>query len=326
MVKPAPAKPAMTRSSPSNGAAAKPAPTQPAPTRPSLSEFSAVIAVADHGSFRAAARALAMSASALSHAIATLEARIGVRLFNRTTRSVSLTDAGAQFVARVAPALRELGAAVEAVNDFRDRPTGLLRINTSEGAARQFLSPVVFGFLGRYPDMRVDLATEGRLVDIVADGFDAGVRLLEAVPRDMIAVPIGPQQRFVVVGSPGYFARRPRPTVPADLVCHDCIRSRMPSGAVFRWEFEKRGEQVLLDVAGPLTLDNQNLRLEAALAGVGLAYLTEWDVSAAVADGRLVRVLDDWTAPFPGLAIYYPGHRHVPAGLRAFIDFAKEVF
>lgn len=295
-------------------------------TKAGLAEFNAVVAVADHGSFRRAARELDMSASTLSHAITTLERRIGVRLFNRTTRSVSLSEAGEAFVARVRPALRELGAAVEAVNAFRDRPAGSLRINTSEGAARQFLAPVVFGFLERYPDMRVDLVAEGRLVDIVADGFDAGVRLVEAVPKDMIAVPIGPAQRFVVVGSPAYFARHPRPETPADLLRHDCIRSRLPSGAVFRWEFEKRGEQVVLDVSGKLTLDNQNLRLEAALAGVGLAYLTEWDTAVAIAGGSLVRVLEDWTAPFPGLAIYYPGHRLVPAGLRAFIAFARSAF
>ncbi|MCX5496744.1 LysR family transcriptional regulator [Kaistia dalseonensis] len=289
-----------------------------------LFELNAVAAVASHRSFRAAAAELGVSPSALSHAIAALEQRLGVRLFNRTTRSVGLSEAGEQFLARIRPALREITDAMEAVNAFRDTPIGTLRINTSEGAARRIMTPVVLEFMARYPDMRVDLVTEGRLVDIVADGFDAGIRLAEAVPRDMIAVPCSPDLRFAVVGSPDYFANNPPPIVPADLLSHRCIRTRMPSGTVFRWEFEKHGEAIALDVDGPLTLDNHNLMLEAAVGGAGLAWMSEWSVATEIATDRLVRVLDDWTPPYPGLRLYYPMNRHVPAGLRAFIDLVKE--
>jgi DNA-binding transcriptional LysR family regulator len=292
--------------------------------RAGLFELNAVVALAGHSSFRRAAVELGMSTSALSHAIATLEQRLGVRLFNRTTRSVSLSAAGEQFLARVRPALREIDAAVEAVNQFRDTPAGTLRINTSEGAARQILAPMVVEFLKRYPDMQLDLVTEGRLVDIVAEGFDAGIRLADLVPQDMIAVPCGPPQRFAVVGAPGYFEGRPRPVTPADLAGHVCIRSRLPSGTLFRWEFEKRGEELALDVQGPLTLDNHNLMIDAALAGVGLIWTSEWPVAPHIAAGRLIRVLEDWTPPYPGLRLYYSGHRHVPAGLRAFIDVVRE--
>jgi DNA-binding transcriptional LysR family regulator len=289
-----------------------------------LTEYEAVAAVARLGSFRAAATELGMSTSALSHAVAALEARLGVRLFNRTTRSVSATDAGEQFIARIAPALAAIGGAIEGINSHRDTPTGMLRINTSAGAARMILTPVILDFLRRYPDMQVTLVTEGRLVDIVGQGFDAGVRIAEAVPQDMIAVPIGGEIRMLVVGTPAYLAAHGRPLVPADLHRHQCIRARMASGGIWRWEFEKRGEKVEVDVQGALTLDEMTVMLEAALEGVGLAYLSEWSVREAIAAGRLVPVLEDWCPPYPGLCLYYPGRRHVPAGLRALIDLIRE--
>ncbi|WP_374369282.1 LysR family transcriptional regulator [Dongia sp.] len=288
-----------------------------------LLELNAVVAVADHRNFRAAAAALGLSPSALSHAVAALEGRLGVRLFNRTTRSVSLTEAGERFLARLRPALRDIDAAMDAVNQFRDTPTGTLRLNTSEGAARQILEPVILAFMRDYPDMQVDLVTEGRFVDIVAEGFDAGIRLAEAVPQDMIAVPIGPDQCFAVTASPGYFADHPRPRTPGDLLGHECIRMRKASGGLYHWEFEKHGEEMTLDVKGKLTLDNHHLIRAACLAGAGIAYLNEPFAAADIKAGRLVRVLADWTPPFPGLCLYYPGHRHVPAGLRAFIDLAR---
>ncbi len=297
----------------------------PNPQKSGLNEFEAVVAVARRGNFRAAAAELGMSTSALSHAVAGLEARLGVRLFNRTTRSVALTEAGDQFVARVAPALGEIRGAMEGVNQHRDTPTGTLRINTSLGAAQHLLTPLFFAYMRLYPEMRVELVTENRLIDIVADGFDAGIRIAEAVPNDMISVPIGPDIRSGVVVAPSYLKDKKPPRVPADLMAHRCIRARMASGKIYRWEFERRGEVLTLDVPGVLTLDESSLLHEAALAGHGFAYLTDWTVAADVAAGRLVRVLEDWTPEFPGLCIYYPGRHHVPAGLRAFIDLARKL-
>ncbi|WP_114240109.1 LysR family transcriptional regulator [Dyella sp. C9] len=293
--------------------------------RTGLDELNAVVAVAAHRSFRAAAAALGLSPSALSHAISALEQRMGVRLFHRTTRSVALSAAGEQFLSRVQPALRDIAAAMESVNQFRDTPTGTLRINLSLGAARMLLVPVVLRFLARYPEMQVDLVSNDRMVDIVAEGFDAGIRQLDAVPQDMIAVPCTPDLRFAVVASPQYWQGRAKPRTPGDLLSHTCIRARLPSGAPYRWEFEKHGEAVSIDVPGPLTLSQWELMVEAALHGVGVAYASEWSVAAHLAAGRLERVLEDWTPPFPGLALYYPGHRHVPAGLRAFVEVVREV-
>lgn len=289
-----------------------------------LLELNAVVAVATHRSFRAAAADLGISASALSRAIAGAEARMGVRLFNRTTRSVSLSEAGEQFLARVRPALSEISEAMDAANAFRDTPAGTLRINSSEGASRLILKPVFLEFLKRYPDMKLDIVSEGRLVDIVAEGFDAGIRLADSVPQDMIAVPLGPDQEMAIVAAPGYFRRRKRPRAPADLLGHDCVRMRLPSGKLYRWEFEKQGEEIEIDVPGRLTLDNANLIVEAALAGAGLACAGYSLAKPYIDKGKLVRVLEDWTPAFPGLCLYYPGRRHVPAGLRALVGVIRE--
>jgi DNA-binding transcriptional LysR family regulator len=289
-----------------------------------LFELNAVAAISAHRSFRAAATELGISPSALSHAIAGLERRLGVRLINRTTRSVSLSQAGERFLARVSPALREIEGAMEEVNEFRDTPTGTLRINTKERAAHQILRPVVAKYLRRYPDMQVELVMEGRTIDIVAEGFDAGIRLAESVPQDMIAVPCGPDSRFIVVGSPAYFRTMPVPRSPSDLLAHQCIRRRMPGGKLYRWEFEKRGEEVALEVPGRLTLDSDSLMVEAALEGLGLAFVSEFWVTDHLGTGALRAVLEDWTPAFPGLCLYYPGHRHMTAGLRAFVDLIKQ--
>lgn len=288
-----------------------------------MPELTAVVAVAEHRSFRRAAAALGVSPSALSHAIASLEQRLGVRLFHRTTRSVALSEAGARFVDRVRPALRELADAVETANDFRTTPRGTLRLNAATAAVAHLLEPVILPFLDRYPDMRLDVVAESRLVDIVAGGFDAGIRLAETVPRDMIAVPCSPPLRFRVVGSPAYFAARPPPHSPADLHAHRCIRRRMPSGVLLGWELERAGRPITVDVDGPLTLDDGDLMVEAALRGAGLAWVNEWTVAHLLADGRLVSALDDWSPPFPGLCLYYPAGRHPSAGLRAFVQLVR---
>lgn len=291
--------------------------------RSGLTELEAVVAVARRGSFRAAALDMEMSASALSHAVAGLEARLGVRLFDRTTRSVALTSAGEQFIEQVAPALGAIHGAMEDVDRHRDRPTGVLRLNTSLGAAQLILKPLILEYLRRYPEMKVELETDNALVDIVAGGFDAGFRLAEVVPVDMTAVTVIPAIRSIVVGSPAYFEGRVPPRSPSDLKSHKAVRARMASGTIYRWEFEKRGQAVEIDVPGDLTLDAADLIHTAALEGVGLAYLTEASVRDDLAAGRLVQVLDDWTPSYPGLQLYYPGRRHAPAKLRAFIDLAR---
>jgi DNA-binding transcriptional LysR family regulator len=291
--------------------------------RASLIELEAVATVARTGGFRAAARELEMSSSALSHAIATLEARLGVRLFNRTTRSVALSAAGEQFVAEIAPALAAIGSAIENVGEHGAEPSGILRLNTSLGAARMLLAPLILEYGRRYPRVEVEIVTEGALVDVIGQGFDAGIRLAEAVPSDMIAIPILRQLRSAVVGASGYFQGRERPKVPTDLLQHHCIRARMASGKLYRWEFERRGESVQVDAPGTLTLDESGLMLEAALAGAGIAYLSEQAVAEHVTAGRLITVLEDWTPPYPGLCLYFAGRRHIPAKLRALIDIIR---
>ena len=292
---------------------------------PGFSELNAAAAIAAHKSFRAAANDLGISTSALSHAVASLESRLGVRLFHRTTRSVSLTPAGEQFLMRVTPAMREISDAMHQVNEQRSTPAGLIRINTSEGAGEQLLAPIVSEFLRRYRDVQLEIVTEAGLVDIVADGFDAGVRLAELVPRDMISIPIGKTQRHVVVGAPAYFGTRTKPRSPSDLKKHDCIRYRLPRGSIYRWEFERRGQNMSVDITGSLTLDSDRLVLRAALEGIGLAYVSAWGANQALAEGRLIQVLGDWTPPYPGLCLYYPTHRHLAAAMRAFTEMIREL-
>ncbi len=290
-----------------------------------LQDLDAVIAIARRGSFRAAALELGMSTTALSNAIAKLEADLGVRLFNRTTRSVALSDAGRLFVDQVGPALRDIHGAVDAVRSHQATPSGTLRINAFAMAAREIISPLVLEFLRRHPLVHVDLVTEGRLVDIVAEGFDLGVRGADLVPTDMIAVPLGRPQRYAVVASPAYLAAQGTPLVPADLLAHPCIRIRLPNGMPYRWQFEKAGEAVQIDVTGPLTLDEASLSRIAVLDGIGLGFFMEPDVRADLEAGRLVRVLADWTPPFGGLCLYYAGRRNPSAALKAFIALAREL-
>ncbi len=291
--------------------------------QPSLNDLKAFACIAARQSFRKAADDLALAPSTLSHVIRSLEENLGVRLFHRTTRSVALTEAGEQLLARLQPLLRDLDFALDEVNSFRSKPSGVLRINTSEIAISMLLDDVVPAFLAQYPEMSLDLVSDGRLVDIVAEGFDAGLRLGESLPQDMIAVRFGGETRFLAVASPDYFDRHKPPQSPDDLKHHHCIRHRMPSGKLYQWEFERHGQEVRIDVPGALTLDHPGMMVKAALAGLGIAYVPLFLVADALDTGRLVNVLDDWCPTIPGLHLYYPGHRHVPKGLRAFIDVMK---
>jgi len=293
--------------------------------KPDLTELKAFAAIAAQRSFRKAADELALSPSTLSHMMRTLEQNMGVRLLNRTTRSVAPTEAGARLLASLGPILRDLDLALEQVNAFRERPGGLLRINASEIAARQLLASVVPTFLARYPEMALDLVTDGRLVDIVAEGFDAGIRLGESVPQYMVAVRFGGAVRFVAVASPHYLADRPAPLAPDDLAQHTCIRVRMPSGKSYRWEFALRGQEISVDTPGALTLDHLELMAQAAVQGLGIAYLPDSVARPYLVRGELVGVLDEWCPAIPGLFLYYPGHRHVPLGLQAFIEVLREL-
>ncbi|MDX3927160.1 MAG: LysR family transcriptional regulator [Shinella sp.] len=293
--------------------------------RPSLNDLAAFAAVASHRSFRRAADIMGVSRSALSHAIIGLEAKLGVRLLNRTTRSVSLTQAGARLLARLDPVLQDLDQALDTLSEERGTPSGTLRINANKSGARILLADVVPRFLDLYPDVELDLVSEGRLVDIVEQGFDAGVRLLEAVPKDMVAVKFGGDVRFIAVAAPSYLDGKARPHTPDDLYAHCCVRQRLPSGKRYRWEFSKRGAEVAIDVPGNLTLDDNDLLVQAAADGRGIAYVPEYFAQPFLGTGQLVTVLDDWCPPTPGLALYYPRSRHVPSPLRAFIDLLREV-
>jgi DNA-binding transcriptional LysR family regulator len=289
-----------------------------------LASLRAFMMVAARRSFARAAGELGVSRSALSHAMRDLESELGVRLLHRTTRSVSLTEMGERLLAQLRPVLSDLDRALDDIGRDDKAMRGTLRINGSEGAIRQLLQTVVPRFLALYPQMELDLVSEGRFVDIVAEGFDAGVRLGEAVPKDMIAVRISEDFRFLAVASPRYLRKHGRPAVPEDLQMHRCIRQRLPSGKRYRWEFASHGQEITIDPPGALTLDSNTLIVEAALDGLGIAYLPEPYVRDALKRKRLVTVLDEWCPVIPGLFLYFPGNRHIPAGLRALIELARD--
>ncbi|MBY4592240.1 MULTISPECIES: LysR family transcriptional regulator [Rhizobium] len=293
-------------------------------TRSVLAELDAVLAIARIGSFRAAALDLGISTTALSNSIGKLEQRLGIRLFNRTTRSVSLTDAGRTFVERVGPAVTDIRDAMQAAQSLQEVPTGTLRINAFATAAREVMEPLILSFLQRYPQVHVDLVTEGRIVDIVAAGFDLGLRPADLVPADMIAVPLGLKRSNAVVASPEFLRTHGTPNVPADLYRFRCIRARLPNNALFRWKFERDGEALQIDVQGSITLDESSLVRIAARNGIGLGYVMEADVRDDIVAGRLVRVLEDWTPSLAPLALYYPGRKNPPAAFTAFIQAARE--
>ncbi|RUV00578.1 LysR family transcriptional regulator [Mesorhizobium sp. M6A.T.Cr.TU.017.01.1.1] len=288
-----------------------------------LSQLAVLATVAQCGSFRGAARELGIAPSAVSHAVSSLEARLGVRLLARSTRSVAPTEEGAQLLERLRPALSEIDLALEAAVEARDRPAGNLRLTVPRTAAHLALTPRLGAFASAYPDVVLEIVIEDRFTDVVEGGFDAGVRLGESLQRDMIAVRIGPNLRGAVVGAPSYFATMPRPRHPHDLVGHRCLRFRFSSGILYRWEFEKDGEAIEMAVQGPLILDEDHLVANAAVDGAGLAFLFEDYVREALATGRLIRVLEDWCQPFDGFFVYYPSRRQMRPALRAFVDFFK---
>lgn len=293
-------------------------------TRSVLTDLDAVLSIARHGSFRAAALELGISTTALSNSIAKLEKNLGIRLFNRTTRSVSLTDAGTTFVERIGPAMTDIHDAMLAAQSLQEIPIGTLRINAFATAAREVMEPLILPFLQRYPQVHIDLVTEGRLVDIVAAGFDLGLRPADLVPNDMIAVPLGRKRSNAVVASPDFLRTHGTPIVPADLYRFRCIRARLPNNALFKWKFEKDGNAVQIDVQGGITLDESSLVRMAAQNGVGLGYVMEADVREDIAAGRLVRVLKDWTPSLSPLALYYTGRKNPPAAFSAFIQAARD--
>ncbi|WP_114857936.1 LysR family transcriptional regulator [Azospirillum brasilense] len=291
--------------------------------RPSLNDLSAFVAVATHRSFRRAADELGTAPSTLSHAMRGLEDRLGVRLLNRTTRSVSPTEAGLELLGRLTVALTSLDEALDAVTAFRGNVAGRVRINAPRVAAAALVRGVLPRMVKRFPDVTVDIVVEGRLIDIVSGGFDAGVRLIDSIPKDMIAVPFPDPIGFVCVASPAYLDRAGEPTTPDELQRHRCIGHRLPGGRLYRWEFERAGRELTVDVNGPLILDDEELMADAAAQGLGIAYVANWAAEAALAEGRLRTVLPAWMHKPERAAVYYPGHRAVPPALRAFLDVVK---
>jgi DNA-binding transcriptional LysR family regulator len=289
-----------------------------------LSDLDAFSAVARRRSFRAAATLRGVSPSTLSDAVRRLEARLGVRLLNRTTRSVTPTEAGIRLLERLTPALNEITAALDDVNSFRVSPMGTLRLNVPWTVASLVLPPIIAGFLKANPGISVEVMTEEGIIDVLAAGFDAGIRYDERLEQDMIAVPIGPRsQRFALAASPAYLATRRKPEHPKDLLDHACLRHRFPSGAMPAWDLERNGEIVRIVPKGPLVTNAIDLELGAAIDGLGIICSFEAWLAPALANGSLEPLLEDWWPRFSGPLLYYPSRRHMPAPLRAFVDYLK---
>lgn len=291
---------------------------------PDLADLEVFAAVARARSFRSVARLRGVSASSLSEALRRLETRLGVRLLNRTTRSVTPTEAGQRLLERLVPALSEVTAALDVVNGFRDSPTGTLRLNVPGAVARLILPAIVPPFLKMHPGIAMEVSVDDSFIDVLAAGFDAGIRYDERLEKDMIAVPIGPRvQRFVTAASPAYLAAHGRPLHPRDLLRHACIRHRFASGVMLPWEFERDGEIVKISPAGQLVANTIDLEISAAVEGLGVIGTFEGFLEPAVSRGALVPILEDWSQGFSGPFLYYPSRRHMPAPLRAFVDFVK---
>lgn len=294
-----------------------------------LADLNAFIAVARAKGFRDAARSTGVSASGLSEAVRRLEAQLGVRLLNRTTRSVAPTEAGNRLLERLSPALTEVEAALDAVNDFRDRPAGTLKLNVPISAARLVLPTIVPGFLAAYPEIQLEVIAEESLVDMLAAGCDAGIRYGERLEQDMIAVPVGPGvQRLAAAAAPVYLDKRGRPDHPSQLLQHDCLRMRFGGRAVQPWAFTHNDETVSIEPRGPLLVERSgavDLLIDAAIAGTGIVYLFEDWLRPHLTSGALEAVLEPWWQSFPGPFLYYPGRRLVPPPLRAFVDYVKHM-
>jgi DNA-binding transcriptional LysR family regulator len=293
--------------------------------RPSLNDLTAFVAVATHRSFRRAADELGTAPSTLSHSMRGLEDRLGVRLLNRTTRSVSPTEAGLELLSRLQAALSSLDEALDAITAFRGNVAGTVRVNAPRVAAAVLVRDILPRMTDQFPDVTVDIVVEGRLIDIVSGGFDAGVRLAGSIPKDMITVPLARPIAFVCVASPAYLDRAGEPKTPEDLQHHRCIGHRMPSGKLYRWEFEQAGQELTIDASGPVVLDDEDLMVEAAVQGLGVAYVANWVAEEALAEGRLRTVLSTWMHEPERVAVYYPGHRAVPPALRAFLDVVRHI-
>ena len=293
--------------------------------RTGMTELEVVLAVARRRSFRAAAQELGMSTTAVSSAVAGLEARLKVRLFNRSTRSVALTDAGERYVERVAPALAAIKSAGEEAAGGHDVPSGTLRINAPQSAATLLMGPLLSRYAERFPDVRIDVVSESRMIDIVAEGFDAGIRLAEAVPQDMIAVPLSPDIRMLVVATPEYLERHGTPRQPRDLLKHQSIGMRLSHGGLYHWELEKGGRKLQMDLPVRFALNETPAIKQAVLLGLGIGFISEWFIEEELKAGTLVPVLRSWCPSFGGLRLYYSGHRFVPARLRAFISLIHEL-
>lgn len=294
-------------------------------TRPIVPDHLPAVAafarVAQLASFSKAAATLGISPSALSQTVRALEARLGIRLLNRTTRRVGVTEAGALFLQRVLPALDQFATAFSELDELRGKPTGTLRISLPRMAMSTIIAPLMRDFCGAFPQIRLDLNADDRFVDLIGEGFDAGIRLGERLAQDMIAVRATHEQRIAVVGSPAYFERHPQPQQPADLHQHPCLRFRFSSGVIYRWEFGRAGQDFEISVDGPLICNDNELMRSAAKQGIGLAHLMEDLVRDDLQSGALLRVLEDWCPPFPGFYLYYPSRAQMPLKLRVFIDF-----
>lgn len=295
------------------------------PSRTDLADFNSFLAIARHRSFRRAGLEMSVSASALSHALKGLEERLGVRLLNRTNRSITLTAAGEALFNAIDAPFAAIGAATEALNRYREEPVGRIRLNVLQHASILLLAPVLPVFVDRYPEIEVDVQVSNHLIDVVESGADAGIRYGGTVPEDMVAQRLSADVQWLVVGSPAYLDRYGTPAHPQDLMRHRCHRIRLGDDRIYPWDFERDGEALAIDVPGPVTIDDTPFVMALAINGTGLAYLPEPYVAEPIRDGRLRAVLEDWSTPGPGFHIYYPGRRQVPTGLRLLIDLIREL-